>query len=135
MSDTTHKPILFVVDDDDTSIFILRKYIDRKKQFVIHTFDSGEECVENLHLNPEIMVLDYYLTQSGSRMNGKDVVAAVKNSGKHPRIVMLSGQEDGRIVLELINEGVRDYVIKGENAFAELDEILNDFLHERESRV
>jgi DNA-binding NarL/FixJ family response regulator len=134
MSETLQKPIVFVVDDDDTSLFILRKYIDRKKQFEIYTFDSGEACVEQLSLNPEILVLDYYLTQSGSRMNGKDVVAAVKASGKHPRIVMLSGQEDGKIVLELINEGVRDYVIKGENAFSELDEILNDFLNERAAK-
>jgi response regulator of citrate/malate metabolism len=131
MIDLSLKPLVFVVDDDDTSLFILKKYIDRKKLFEIHTFDSGEACMNNITLNPELVVLDYYLTQSGSRMNGGDVVAAIKKTGKNPRIVMLSGQEDGQIVLNLINEGVRDYVIKGENAFAELDDILNDFMRER----
>ncbi|MBC8112081.1 MAG: response regulator [Verrucomicrobia bacterium] len=134
MNDITKKLILFIVDDDDTSRFILKKYIDRRKIFDIQSYDSGEACMSNIHLNPEVVILDYNLTQSGSRMNGRDVVLSIKKSAKIlPRIVMLSGQDDGKIVLELINEGVRDYVIKGDNAFSELDEILDNYLAEKQS--
>jgi DNA-binding NarL/FixJ family response regulator len=134
MPDITKKMILFIVDDDDTSRFILKKYIDRRKIFDIQSYDSGEACVSNMHLNPEVVILDYNLTQSGSRMNGRDVVLAIKKTPYSlPRIVMLSGQDDGKIVLELINEGVRDYVIKGDNAFRELDEILDNYLAEKQS--
>ena len=123
--------VLFLVDDDETSLFILKKYIDRKKIFEIHSFDSGETAVNNLVLNPDVVILDYYLTQSGSKMNGIDVVTAIRRKNINPRIIMLSGQEDGKLVLELINQGVKDYIIKGENAFTELDDILNDFINEK----
>jgi two-component system OmpR family response regulator len=134
MSEEAPKPTVFVVDDDDTSLFILRKYIDRRKQFSLHTFSSGEDCVSELGLKPELVILDYYLNQNDSQMNGNDVVKVIKEKGFNPRIVMLSGQEDGKIVLDLINQGVRDYIIKGENAFSELDEILSDFLRERATK-
>jgi len=131
MSEEDKRLILFLVDDDETSLFILRKYIDRKKVFEIHSFDSGETCINHLALKPDIVILDYFLTQSGSKMNGNDVVTSIRYSGLDPRIVMLSGQDDGKLVLELINLGVKDYIIKGENAFSELDDILNDFILEK----
>ncbi len=131
MSEEDKRLVLFLVDDDETSLFILKKYIDRKKVFEIHSFDSGENAINHLALKPDIVILDYYLTQSGSKMNGNDVVTAIRYRGLDPRIVMLSGQDDGKLVLELINLGVKDYIIKGENAFSELDDILNDFILEK----
>lgn len=125
------KVTLFIVEDDPTFRLILTRHIGLKNIFTIYPFASGEECVDNLHLEPEIIILDYNLDRSGGIMDGKAVVSAIRQQHLKPKVVMLSGQDDGNLVLELIREGgIRDYVVKGTNSLDELDEILTQYLNQ-----
>jgi len=127
--DLQKKVKLFIVDDHDAIVKMLKKHLSKNEVLEIHTFDSGEACVNNMGIDPEIIILDFDLQQSGGRLNGMDVVKAVQALGYFPKIIMLTGQENGKIVLELINHGVRDYIIKDENAFTELNDVILDFLN------
>jgi DNA-binding NarL/FixJ family response regulator len=105
--------------------------LERKNIFEIHTFNTGEAGIEQLHLNPDILILDYNLNRSGSRMNGREVMEVTKRQLQKARIIMLSGQEDGQLVLELIRQGIREYIVKGINSLDELDEILSMYMSEK----
>jgi DNA-binding NarL/FixJ family response regulator len=118
---------LFLVDDDEIFLMILRRHLEMKKFFEIYSFNSGEACLEQLHEQPDIIILDYNLNRSGSLMNGRQVLDKVLKQKKRPKIIMLSGQEDGQLVYELVKMGVQDYVLKGTNALDELDGILSEY--------
>lgn len=122
----THK--LFLVDDDEVFLMILRRHLELKKRFEIYSFNSGESCLEQLQLKPDIIILDYNLNRSGSLMNGKQVLEEVFKLPERPKIIMLSGQEDGQLVLELIKKGIRDYIVKSPDSLNELDEILSAYI-------
>jgi DNA-binding NarL/FixJ family response regulator len=128
---STNKIRIFIIDDDASFLFVLKRHLERKNIFEIHTFNTGEAGIEQLHLNPDILILDYNLNRSGSRMNGREVMEVTKRQLQKARIIMLSGQEDGQLVLELIRQGIREYIVKGINSLDELDEILSMYMSEK----
>ena len=128
---SSQKIRLFIMDDDESFLFVLKRHVERKNIFEIHTFNTGEAVIEQLHLNPEMLILDYNLNRSGSRLNGREVMEMAKNKLPDAKIIMLSGQEDGQLVLELIRLGIREYIVKGINSLEELDEILHMYMSEK----
>jgi two-component system OmpR family response regulator len=126
---------MFIVDDHEPTLQMMKKLMEKKQAFQVHAFDSGEACLNNISLNPEIILLDFELFGSGGRMNGLDVVRKLHESQIHPKIVMLTGQDNGNMVLSLIQLGIRDYIIKDENAFVELESIITEFIENRKSGI
>ena len=122
---------LFLVDDHEATLKMLKRFFEKKEGFTVHTFDSGEACMSSMDLRPDIMILDYELEYGGGKLNGRDIVMKVQDLGYDPKIIMLTGQENGKAVLDLINRGIRDYIIKDENAFAELEEIVDEYVKTR----
>jgi two-component system OmpR family response regulator len=119
---------IFLVDDDEVFLMILRRHLEMKKKFQVYSFNSGEACMEQLHEHPDIIILDYNLNRSGSLMNGRQVLDEVLKQTKRPKIIMLSGQEDGQLVLELLKKGIKEYIVKGTDALEELDGILSEYV-------
>jgi DNA-binding response OmpR family regulator len=122
---------LFIVDDHDTILKMLKKFFERKEGFQVYAFDSGEACINSMNLNPDIIILDYELLYGGGKLNGRDVVDKIQEMEQNPKIIMLTGQENGKAVLELINKGIRDYIIKDENAFTELEDAVDEFIKQK----
>ena len=44
---------------------MLQDYLSKYSTFTIHTFNSGEECIKNLSLKPDIIFLDYNFDKVG----------------------------------------------------------------------
>lgn len=55
------KAKVFLVDDDALYLKTLELQFKALENFEIQTFITGEQCIENLHLQPDIIVLDYWL--------------------------------------------------------------------------
>ncbi|MDO9374848.1 MAG: response regulator, partial [Ferruginibacter sp.] len=74
-----NKKIIFCVDDDD----LFRKAFEiefmKDKGFDLVSFSSGEKCLENLSLKPDLVVLDYFLDGlDKTAMNGLKTLDAIK---------------------------------------------------------
>ena len=52
---------IFIVDDDTMLTEALTDYLTRKARHQISVFHTGEECLQNLTDETEILILDYYL--------------------------------------------------------------------------
>lgn len=125
---STKKIKIFIIDDDDSFLFVLKKHLEQKNIFEIYTFNTGEAGIEHLHLEPYILILDYNINRSGSRMNGKEVMETAKKQVQKLKIIMLSGQEDGEVVFEMLRLGIKEYIVKGGSALDELDDILSIYM-------
>ena len=79
MSDA--KPYIFLVDDEPIQNEMLKDYIsDRfKDTFIIKTYQNGEDALQDLNLNPNIIVLDYHLNAHlPDAQNGVEVLKKMK---------------------------------------------------------
>jgi DNA-binding NtrC family response regulator len=117
---------IFLVDDEPIQNEMLKDYLSERFQFQFKTYDSGEAAMKDMHLNPEIMVLDYHLNAHLPKaQNGVEVLKQVKEAHPAVEVIMLSGQDKIEVAVDSMKYGAYDYVIKGETAFARMENIIN----------
>ena len=107
--------LVFVVDDDP---FITGLVAGRltTEGYRMRIFAYGEECLAALHENPDLIILDYYfISDTNKPMNGMVVFDEILRIMPGVKVIMLSAQEKGEVVLELARKGISDYVIKDNN--------------------
>ena len=75
--------------------------------------------------SPSAIVLDYYLnSKDKDAANGVDILKKIKKLNKATPVIMLSSQESYGIASQTIMYGAVHYVIKGKEAFQEINELL-----------
>jgi CheY-like chemotaxis protein len=95
--------------------------------YLVESFRLGEECLAEIHKNPDLVILDYYFVSENKEvMNGMEVFSRIKELRPHTPVIILSGQEKGEIVLELARKGISGYIIKDNNLIDNLFTSLRD---------
>ena len=118
---------LFLVDDEPIQNEMLKDFLSERFLYNIKIFDNGEEALQNMDLNPEIIVLDYHLSaHKRDAMNGVEVLKKIKEKHPETQVIMLSGQDKIEVATDSIKFGAYDYVVKGETAFSRMENILNN---------
>ena len=116
------KLLLFLVDDDELILSIMSNYLQREfVQYEIKTFESGEECLKNLNLKPNIIVLDYHLDSTdGNAENGLAILKKIKAASPKIEVVILTKNDNLDVAKNCIKYGAVDYVIKNENSHSHM---------------
>lgn len=121
---------VFLVDDDPLFIEALKFFLSEENphySITIHTFTTGEACLEQMGLKPDVVVLDYYLNSSvAEAMDGMAVLKKIKASFPQTRVIMLSSQDSIVIASEMLEHGAFDYVSKNESAFVRIKNIITN---------
>ena len=119
----TKKEILvFIVDDDPgylkmLEIFLLKEIAD----IDVKTFPTGEACLHSMHLEPDVLILDYFLnSQFPSAWDGIQVMKKISWNYPHTNIIILSAQQSIDTAMDTINEGAQEYIVKNEKAFPKI---------------
>lgn len=107
--------LIFVVDDDPfINMLVVKRF--SSEGFQCESFESGEECLKALNKDPDLIILDYLFAKEDKQfMNGMEVLDEIKHVKPDISVIMLSGQDNGEVVLELARKGIDDYVIKDHN--------------------
>src|SRR2546426_182826 len=108
---------IFIVDDDQFLGSLIKKAIEKIDNVEVTHFLSPEECLNNLHQNPDIISIDYLMPN----MNGLQLMEKIKNYNESIQCIMVSGQEKIDIVIDTYRKGAIDYIIKNENAIINLE--------------
>lgn len=117
---------IFLVDDD--ALFLASLEIDFlvHPEYKIRLFATGELCMEQLHTNPDIIVLDYYLDGvEANAMNGMQTLNAIKAQNPGIPVIILSAQDKIEVAVECMHNKAHDYVVKNETAFMRLQKIIS----------
>jgi CheY-like chemotaxis protein len=104
--------LVFFVDDEPMFINLLEYTFKCRDGYITKAFTNGEECIANLHLNPDLVVVDFFLEDNLSEMSGLDVVKIVKETKPNTPVIILSGNNDESAIAEAKSAGVTDYIIK-----------------------
>lgn len=99
---------IFVVEDDPMYQRMVKYVMELNPDHEVHIFATGGECIENLHLKPSIISLDYSLPD----MTGTEVLEKVKRYNKEISVIILSSQQDVSTAVKLLKEGAYDYITK-----------------------
>jgi DNA-binding NtrC family response regulator len=127
---------VFLIDDEPIQNEMLKDFLADRFLSHIKTFDNGEEAMKEMHLGPEVIVLDYHLNaHDKSAKNGVEVLKMIKDNYPKVEVIMLSGQDKIEVAVESMKYGAYDYVLKGETAFSRIENIMNNIseLHKYKS--
>ena len=75
MAKTTAAFRVFVVEDDTMYQRMIRYVMELNPDHEVHLFDTGQKCLEQLSLKPDLISLDYTLPD----MTGEEVLKKIKN--------------------------------------------------------
>jgi len=116
---------LFLVDDDAIFLKLLEIDFLDHADFTIETFATGELCIDNLHHNPDVIILDYLLNGiDKNAMNGIATLDKIKDFNQDIPVVMLSAQDKIDVAIKCMHHRAFDYVVKSETAFMRLKKII-----------
>ena len=120
---------IFLVDDDALFLRTLEIEFNEHAAYNIVTFATGELCLKNLDLLPDLVILDYHLDGIHKyAMNGLETLDGIKAHHADIPVVMLSSQDKIEIAINCMHHKAFDYVVKSETAFVRLQKIIGFIL-------
>ncbi len=117
----TNQQTVFLVDDDAVFLKLLAIDFQMQTNFKVLTFETGEKCIENLQLQPDLIILDYHLdgVEKGV-MNGIETLDKIKDFNTTIPVIMLSSQDKIEVAIDCMHHKAHDYIVKSETAFLKL---------------
>lgn len=120
-----NKISLFLVDDDAVFLKLLEIELLQHADFAVTTFSTGEECLEQLSQNPDVIILDYHLDGiNKNAINGLETLDRIKAANADIPVVMLSSQDSIDVAINCMHHRALDYVVKSETAFLRLQKVI-----------
>ena len=118
---------LFLVDDDEFFLKSLEIQFRTHADFDIQTFATGELCMQQLSINPDVIILDYHLNGiDKTAINGMETLDKIKAHNPEIPVVMLSSQDKIEVAIDCMHHKAFDYVVKSETAFLRLQKIIEN---------
>lgn len=105
----TNGPVrIFVVEDDPMYRRMIKYVMELNPDHEVHTFEDAKSCIDRLHLKPTIVTVDYSLPD----MNGEELLKRILVYNKQIKVIVLSGQRDVSVAINLLKKGAADYLTK-----------------------
>ena len=112
---------VFIVDDDPSFIKLFEHLLDETKLTPYETYQSGEACLQNIHIKPKLVLLDFSL----GGLNGLDVLKLIKEQSPKTDVIMLTGVEDDTVKQKCLEAGATTYIHKDSDGLERLrDEVI-----------
>ena len=103
---------IFIVEDDVWYSEVLEYLLKLNPEYEVLKYTQGQDCLDNLHLNPAVVTLDYSLED----MNGSEVLKKIKAYNPNIHVIVISGQDDVSTAITLLKDGAYDYIVKDDDA-------------------
>jgi DNA-binding NtrC family response regulator len=102
---------IFIVEDDPWYGTTLEYHLSLNPDYCIQVFTTAADCLKSIHLMPDLVTIDFSIPD----MRGDQLFTKI--AAMHPAlpVIIISGQEDFSIAVDLLKLGVNDYLVKNEN--------------------
>lgn len=120
MPNRVQAPQVLVVDDDE-GLGVLMVDALREQGFSTEAVISGKQAIIQIAKNqPELLLLDLRLADA----SGSTILAQLKEVGLDVPFIVVTGQGDERIAVEMMKQGALDYVMKDTNMLSRLPRVV-----------
>ncbi|MFH1139324.1 MAG: hybrid sensor histidine kinase/response regulator [Pseudomonadota bacterium] len=121
---------VLIVEDSLLTSKMEQKYL-RRAGHQTQMADTGRKALEMVRtFKPDLILLDYILPD----LDGMILLKQFLNENPRAVVVMVTGQGDEQLAVEVIKAGAKDYVVKNRNFFRSLVHVANRVLKEVEIR-
>ena len=121
---TEVKETILVVEDDEGLRRLINKNLSRAG-FQTEFASCGAETISKINENPKvILLLDYGLPD----MKANQVIEKLQEMGHIVPFIIMTGQGDERIAVEMMKLGARDYIVKDANFMDLLPQMISRVL-------
>ena len=117
---------IFLVEDDPWFGELLKHHLSHNPDYQINLFKTANECLNNLHLKPEIICIDFGLPD----MTGDILLKNIRDFNKNIPVIVISGQEEVAVAVNFLKAGAKDYIVKDDTT---KDTLWNSILKIREN--
>ena len=122
---------IFIVDDNKVFTLALKGNIETvfdNKKIKIHSFESGEECIQKFDMkDPQVVIMDYHLdSKYPDAMDGIMILDWIKKQCSETCVIMLSNNEDIDVAVKAFRYGASDYIVKNETKFSKINYSLSN---------
>jgi two-component system response regulator AtoC len=115
------KSKIFVLEDDLFYSEILKRSLEMNPDNEVVVFNSGEEFKKALYQKPNIATIDFGIPNT----NIKSLINQIKSEYPTTEMIVVSGQEDIKIAIDLLKLGVYDYIVKDDETNNRLWQTVN----------
>lgn len=117
---------VFIVEDDILMAKAMKHLLRANSDLDIKVFNNGSKCFENMHLQPDIAVIDFLLPD----MTGLDVMNKLHEDSPNTQCIIISGHTNMVVVADAIRKGAVTYIVKDRNAMIKLKETVENLYKE-----
>jgi DNA-binding NtrC family response regulator len=102
---------IFIVEDDAWFGSLLKHHLSLNPDYEVTLFTTAKDCIDNLDKKPNVISIDFELPD----MTGDKLLAKIRAFNKNIPAIVISGQEDISVALDLLKAGAIDYFVKNDN--------------------
>lgn len=102
---------IFVVEDDPWYAEMIKHHLSMNPDFVIYLFSNANDCLANMHEQPDVVCIDVELPD----MKGDLLLKKIKEQNQNLPVIVISGQENISMVIKMFKLGTIDYILKDEH--------------------
>lgn len=130
--------LVFIVDDDPHFLQILNTHFsklelqtekEKSYKFIVKNFTTGKSCLQNLSLNPDLIILNFYINKGlPDALKGKEILHEISHINPNQKTLILN-DIDINLREAFVENGLRDYIIKDNEALMELNRLVINILN------
>ena len=102
---------IMIVEDDPWYGDLLKYHLSLNPDYEVILLSSAKECLANLHLSPDVICLDFGLPDE----SGDKLLSRIQSINDAIPVIVISGQTDVSVAINLLKSGATDYIVKDEN--------------------
>ena len=122
--------LIFFIDDDKVILNLLEYTFQSRHDYDVVCYKTGEECLENLQRNPDLIVLDHILEGVDEHtLNGLETLKEIRRINREIPVVILTGQGDDKLLSEFMENGADKYLTKDDYFINSLIETIEQVLN------
>lgn len=102
---------IYLVEDDPWYGELLKYHLSLNPDYDVTLYSTARDCLSGLHLKPDVVCIDFGLPD----MKGDRLLNEIRSINDSIPVVVISGQEEISVAVNLLKAGARDYIIKDDN--------------------
>lgn len=100
-----------MVEDDPWYGEVLEYHLSLNPDYAVTRFTNGKDCLSQVYKQPDLITIDFSLPD----LTGDKLYKKIREIDDQVPVIVISGQEDIAIAVNLLKMGVTDYIIKNDN--------------------
>src|ERR1035437_7910312 len=102
---------IYLVESDLKYAQFLRQTLAKNTNYNISILTSGKDCLETLDKIPDLICIDFALTD----MSSDELLLSIQALDTNLSVLVLKVKDDVNVTIELLKLGAADYILKNED--------------------